>query len=307
MQRTRYGAWATSWTVAAVMIGGLASPARADGDDKPRAKLLDGKAMQVGNGIEVGVITQGGYTEYGSDNLGLTPAVQGLVLRDRNGITARMAIGLIVAVAGAMAQSGPKSVESKSYRSGDYIITETKTTYYSEAEKAEMAKATSDSIDGLFSAPYSDFELHLFSRDRFGYGDASGYKLNMMVGSGDSIAFETGLGFGKVTSTVDAGGVPTNLTYKYFGMPFRASMVAGPVRLALTYEWNWLKYGIEDSERQLIMNADGVGASSQTTSHPWHLDASTLLFKRLTLTGGVTTQTLERHKLGYFASAGIFF
>ncbi len=306
MERTRCGSWATAWAVAATLVGGFAAPVHADDRDKPRAKLLDGKAMQVGNGIEIGVITQGGYTEYGSDNLGLTPAVQGLVLRDRNGITARMAIGLVIAIAGAAAQSGPKSVESNSYRSGDYIITETRTTSYSEAEKAEMAAATSKSIDGLFSAPYSDFELHLFSRDRFGYGDASGYKLNMMVGSGKLIAFETGLGFGKVNSTVDAGGVPTTLTYKYFGMPLRASVVAGPVRLALTYEWNWLKYGIEDSERQLIMNTDGT-ASSQTTSHPWHLDASTLLFKRLTVTGGVTTQALERHKLGYFASAGVFF
>jgi hypothetical protein len=131
MERIRLG----DWTVAAVMIGGLASPARADDGGTPRARMIDGKAMQVGNGIEVGVITQDGFTEYGSDNLGLTPAVQGLVLRDRNGITARMVIGLIVAVAGAMAQSGPKSVERKSYRSGDYLVTETTTTYYTEAER----------------------------------------------------------------------------------------------------------------------------------------------------------------------------
>lgn len=53
-----------------------------------------------------------------------------------------MVIGLVIAIAGAVAKSGPKSVESKSYVSGDYLVTETTTTYYSEAEKAEMRART---------------------------------------------------------------------------------------------------------------------------------------------------------------------
>ena len=286
-------------TIAAV-LGGTAHA------DKKRAKLVDGKAIQEGVGLELGVIVQAGQSEYASNNLGIAPNVQGLVIRDRNGVTSRMAIGLLVAIAGAMAQSGPKSVESKSYRSGDYIITETKTTYYSEAEKAEMARNTEKSIDGLFSAPYADFELHLYSRDRFGRGDTSGYKLNMLIGSGDTYAFETGLGFGGVTSLVEHDGMPTRVRYSYLGMPFRVSAAAGPVRIALTYEWNWLDYGVEGADRQLGMDMDGV-AATRTTSHPWHLDMSTLLFKRISLTGGVTTQVLRKYELGFYATAGLFF
>jgi hypothetical protein len=298
----------SSWLVIAAITTGLGSPAYADDDDdKPRPKLIDGRGIQFGNGIELGAIMQGGYTEFGSNNLGLSPNVQGLVLRDRNGITSRMVIGLLIAVAGALAQSGPKSVESKSYRSGDYIVTETTTTYYSEAEKAEMSRATSDSVDGLFSAKYADFELHLFSRDRFELGDASGYKLNMLIGgeAGSTFGVETGLGFGKVNSIVNSGGMPVRIDYKYLGMPFRLTAVAGPLRFALTYEWNWLKYGIEDTDRQIVMGENGV-ASTQTASHPWHFEASTLLLKRIAVSGGVTAQTLQT-KVGYFASAGIFF
>jgi hypothetical protein len=287
------------------LIAALAQPALAD--DKPRAKLVDGRAIQEGVGIEIGAIYQGGATEFASNNLGLQPNVQGLVLRDRNGATARMAFGVLVAIAGALAQSGPKSVESKTYRSGDYIIRETKTTYYSEAEKAEMREATSKSIDGLFSARYADFELQLYSRDLFERGDVSGYKLNMLIGTGgDSFAFEAGMGFGKANAIVDDGGMPTRIDYSYFGMPFRASLVTGPLRFALTYEWNWLKYGVEDEERQRIVEMDGT-TSTRTASHPWKLDVSTLLLKRIAVSGGITTQVLKHHELGYFASAGIFF
>jgi hypothetical protein len=237
--------------LALVLLAGLTRPVRADEADRPtRRPLVDGQLRQAGIGIELGVIVGRGATEYGVPSADLAPAVEGLVLRDRNGMSSRMVIGLLVAVAGAMAQSGPKSVESHSYRSGDYLVTETTTTYYSEAEKAEMREATSRSIDGLFAAPYSDMELHLFSRDRFGRGQASGYHLNFFVGSGKRVAFETGFGFGKVTSLVDgAGGAQTRVAWKYLEMPLRISTVAGPARLALTYEWNWLKYGVEDGER----------------------------------------------------------
>lgn len=268
---------------------------------------FDGKLRQDGLGIEVGAIVQGGRTEYASNNLGLNPTAQGLVLRDRNGMSSRMVIGLLIAIAGAMAQSGPKSVERKSYISGDYVVTETKTTYYSEEEKAQMRANTSKTIDGVFATKYSDMELQLYSRDRFGFGDSSGYKINFMIGAGDSIAFEGGFGFGKVESMVDVAGVPTKLTYKYLGMPLRLSKAAGPVRVGLTYEWNWLKYGTEDEDRQLHMdeNANQVAA---VTSHPWHLDLSTVAFKRVSLMVGATAQEIKKPtKLGYFLQAGVMF
>jgi len=268
---------------------------------------FDGKLAQDGLGIEVGAIVQGGRTEYASNTLGLNPTAQGLILRDRNGMSSRMVIGLLIAIAGAMAQSGPKSVERKSYVSGDYIVTETTTTYYSEAEKAQMRENTSKTIDGVFATKYSDMELQLYSRDRFGFGDASGYKINFMIGAGDSVAFESGFGFGKVESMVDVAGVPTKLTYKYLGMPVRLSMAAGPVRVGLTYEWNWLKYGTEDEERQLHMD-DKMNQVASVTSHPWHLDLSTVAFKRVALTVGATAQEIKKPtKLGYFVQAGVMF
>ncbi len=268
---------------------------------------FDGTLRQDGLGIEVGAIMQGGRTEYASNTLGLNPTAQGLILRDRNGMSSRMVIGLLIAIAGALAQSGPKSVESKSYVSGNYLVTETTTTYYSEAEKAQMRENTSKTIDGVFSTKYSDMELQLYSRDRFGFGDSSGYKINFMIGAGDSLAFEGGFGFGNVESMVDVAGVPTKLTYKYLGMPFRLSKAAGPVRVGLTYEWNWLKYGTEDSDRQLHMD-DKMNQVAAVTSHPWHLDMSTVAFKRVTLMVGATAQEIKKPtKLGYFLQAGVMF
>jgi hypothetical protein len=152
----------TAWALTAAVA--LLAPAPVSADGRP---LIDGRAIQNGTGIELGVLTESGHTEYGSNDNDLSPSVQGLLIRDRNGVTARMAIGLIIAVGSALAQSGPKSVESKTYRQGDYIVTETTTTYYSEAEKAEMRAQTDRSIDGLFSARYSDFELAR-QRDRLG-------------------------------------------------------------------------------------------------------------------------------------------
>lgn len=89
---------------------------------------MDSRPLQNGIGIEVGAIVNTGMSEYGDDHADIAPQAQGLVIRDRNGMTSRMVIGLLIAVAGALAQSGPKSIESKSYVSGDYLITETTTT-----------------------------------------------------------------------------------------------------------------------------------------------------------------------------------
>jgi hypothetical protein len=295
--------------VAATLLVGTVQPGWADDDDsdKAHAGFVDGRAIQEAKGIEVGAIMMGGHSELASNQVGLSPNAQGLFIRDRNGMTSRMVIGLLVAVAGALAQSGPKSVESSSYRSGDYIVTETKTTYYSEAEKAEMTKATNDTIDGLFNARYSDFELDVFSRDRFERGDASGYKINMLIGDGSGgWSYEAGLGFGKVDSMVDHMGTPVRVDWSYFGMPFRVAYAKGPLRFALTYEWNWLKYGVNKQDRLLHYDTQG-DPTVVATSHPWHFDVSTLLMKRIAISGGVTTQVAAEHQLGYFAQAGVFF
>jgi hypothetical protein len=286
---------------------GLIRTAAADG-------LISGKPIQHGIGIEVGVIANVGMSEYGDDHGDIAPNTQGIVIRDRNGMTSRMVIGTLIAVAGALAQSGPKSVESRSYVSGNYLITETTTTYYSEEEKAQMRENTSKAVSGLFAARFSDFELHLYSRDRFGRGDTSGYKVNFFVGDGDDkMGFETGFGFGAANSLVDdeTHGM-TNVKYKYLGMPFRVTRLIGPLRASLTYEWNWLKYGLKGSEERFVRPetnpmGDPTGRNVVTTgSHPWHVDVSTTILKRVAVSGGVTAQTL-RPELGYYATAGFFF
>ncbi len=275
--------------------------------DKP----IDGRPIQTGIGIEVGAIVNAGMSEYGDDYANLAPQAEGLFIRDRNGTSARMVIGLVIAIAGAVAASGPKNIESKSYRSGDYIVTETKTTYYSEEEKAEIRANTNKAIDGLFNARYSDFELHVYSRDRFGRGDTSGYKVNFLVGNGsEKLGFEAGMGFGKADSLVTDASGPTRVRWKYFGMPFRVTGLLGPVRASLTYEWNWLKYGLEDDERFVHTVMDPTTSTEMrevvSGSHPWHVDLSVALLKRVAITGGITAQTL-RPELGYYATAGIFF
>lgn len=281
-----------------VMLGWLAQSATAGG-------FIDGEVLQHGSGIELGALAQTGATEYAALDAGLQPDVHGLVLRDRNGITARWVFGLVVALGSAVAQSGPKSVTSTSRDEGNYRITTTTTTYYSDAEKAEMTAQANDSIDGLFDAPYSDFELHVFARDRFGAGNASGYKANLLIGTGKSIAFETGIGFGSVDSIVDAGGTPTRVSYRYFGMPVRLSTVVGPLRMALAFEWNWLSHGVSAEDQQVHLGADGM-MEVRTANHPFKFELSTLLLKRIAVSGGITAQRLKPD-LGYTVSAGLYF
>jgi len=294
-----------AWLVILAISGGLAPPAVAD--EPPKARFVDGRQLQEGFGIEVGAIVAGGHSEFASNNLGLSPSVQGLVIRDRNGISSRMVIGLVLTIASAIGQSGPKSVSTRTYTSGNYRVTETTTTYYSEAEKAQMRENSSKAIGGLFSAKFSDFELYLFSRDRFNQGDASGYKVNFYIGDGSgSVGFESGFGFGRVNSIVEQDGMPVRIDYKYLGMPFRLSGVIGPVRAAFIYEWNFLRYGIENPERQLQTSMDGT-VSTTTSSHPWKLDVSAIVAKRFSVMGGVTTQLLKSPKLGYYASVGFVF
>jgi hypothetical protein len=302
-------------TLSLALLATSSGVAFADDDDGPTHKtgLFDGNLRQDGLGIEVGAIVQSGRTEFASNNLGLSPMSQGLVLRDRNGMSARMVIGLLIAVAGALGSSGVKSQSSRSYVQGDYVVTETTTTYYSEEEKRQMRENNAKAVAGVFSTKYSDMELQLYSKDRFGLGESSGYKVNFYIGAGDKFAFESGFGFGVVDSVVNNTGAPVKLTYKYLGMPFRVSTVyKNAVRIGLTYEWNWLKYGVEDTDRQLHTPVDSMGnpgpmEEARVTSHPWHLDLSTVMLKRVSLAGGITAQQIQKPNLGFFLQAGVMF
>jgi hypothetical protein len=77
--------------------------------------IEDGLALEHGMAIEIGGIAQSGYSEYASPVGGITPELQGLVLRDRNGLVARSFFGLLISLATAARESGPKSVDTRVY------------------------------------------------------------------------------------------------------------------------------------------------------------------------------------------------
>lgn len=281
------------------MVGGWAGTAMAQG------VLEDGEVLLNGFTQELGGIVYAGPSEFSLPELDLHPNVQGLYWRDRNGMVTRVTAGIIIAVGSALAQSGPKSVESNSYQSGNYIITETRTTYYSEAEKAEMRAATASTIDGLFSTRNAEAELQVFARDRFGRGDASGFKLNMVLGGGGRYwAFETGMGFGIVDSLMTVGTAKHSLRYEYLGMPFRLGIGFSKFRALLQVDWNWLAYGDDPLEKTL---PDGT-IEHRIVRHPLTAAIQAAIFGRVGLSGGVTMPSASKASApGYFLSAGLRF
>lgn len=269
--------------------------------------IEDGLALEHGMAIEIGGIAQSGYSEYASPVGGITPELQGLVLRDRNGLVARSFFGLVIALATAVRESGPKSVSSRTYDSGDYRVTETRTTYYSEAEKAQIRKEGSESIDGLFSMRNSEFELQVYSRDRFGRGDASGYKANFLVGDGSkTMVFEAGVGFGDVDSTVSKNGMDYAVNHKYFGVPLRLSGAISKIRWSAAFEWNWLSHGLTAAERAPTLGMDGITRMT-VAPNPLHLDVQAAVLGRLYVSGGVTFPSVKQFDHGYRLSAGLRF
>ena len=269
--------------------------------------IEDGLALQQGMAIELGGIMQSGYSEYASPVAGITPGLQGLVLRDRNGLVARSVFGLLIALATAARESGPKSVDTRVYDSGNYRVTETRTTYYSEAEKAQIRQEGSDSIDGLFSMQNSEFELQVYSRDRFGRGDASGYKANFLVGDGSkTMVIEAGLGFGDVDSTVSKNGMPYAINHKYFGVPLRISGAISKFRWSAAFEWNWLSHGLTETESTPSLGMDGITRVT-VAPNPLHLDVQAAVLGRLYVSGGVTFPSVKQTDHGYRLSAGLRF
>jgi hypothetical protein len=183
----------------------------------------------------------------------------------------------------------------------------TRTTYYSEAEKAQIRKEGSDSIDGLFNMRNSEFELQVYSRDRFGRGDASGYKANFLVGDGSrTMAFEAGLGFGDVDSTVSKNGMAYAINHRYFGVPLRLSGAISKIRWSAAFEWNWLSHGLTAADRTPTLGMDGITRMT-VAPNPLHLDVQAALLGRLYVSGGVTFPSVKQFDHGYRLSAGLRF
>ena len=249
-----------------------------------------------------------GNSQYASSELDATPEVFGVVLRDRHGLTARLIAGIIVAAGAAARASGPKKIESRTYRQGNYRITETKTTYHSQAEKDEIARNANKTIDGLFGVPLADFELELYGRNRFGVGDSVGYKLNVLFGGGgkkSAIAWEIGFGWGNVDSRFDADGTEYAIDHKYFGMPIRFMYATRLFLIRATWEWNWLAHGVDDEERVPTLDMNDNVTKMTIGHHPLHLDVQAAFFGRIYGEAGVTM--VRKKKLGYHVSAGMRF
>ncbi len=282
----------------------------------------DGQAMQDAIAIELGLIGHVGQSEYAFHNGGSAPNVQGIVIRDRNGWTGRAVLSVLVMLVARVGMTGPRtmSYDDTSSRS-DYadtcghlsnpsgcsytVTTTTTTTTFNLASKEELERGASAAVSGLFGMQYSDFELHLFSRNGLLGGDASGFKMNAFVGRGERTGVEIGFGLGEVTSYVEYEGAQARINYSYLAFPIRLSRVVGPLRWALTYEWNLLGYGGDTGFES--MDEEGLPLA-HNGSHPLKLDASGVVLGRLSVTGGVTAQRFYRpNELGAYGSVGFRF
>lgn len=275
--------------------------------------LEHGEVLNGGAAFELGAIGHIGRGEFSlsTKNSTINPNAYGVVLRDRNGFSARIVAGLLIAVASGIAQSGPKSVETESRIVGDYKITKTTTTYYSEAEKAAMRESAMQSIDALMGADVADFELQIFGKDQFGYGDSSGYKMNMIFGGKpkDAFNFQVGMGWGSVNSTVMQDGIAHRLEQDYFGMPFRFVGATSLFAWSLTWEWNWLAHS--DKRNQDIeidpMLPPPTDLVHQVGSHPLSFELETAILGRLYIRGAAVLPNFAKFTPGYRFSAGMRF
>ncbi len=269
--------------------------------------LEDGGSIGTGFAIEVGAVQYLGFSEFASTVEGLTPNAQGLVLRDRHGATARVIAGTLIVVAAAFAASQPKSVESRSYRSGKYIVTETTTTYRSPAEREAIMASAAGGASAVFFSDLADFELEAFGRDRYGYGDSSGYKLNMLFGGGSNkLYFEAGFGWGFVDSLVRKGGESYEIEQSYYGIPFRIGGAISKLNWTATWEWNWAGY--KEGLKTEAGEPDNQGVRHLEVAHsPLRLEGQIGLFGRIYAQGGVVFPSVKKLDLGYRLSAGFRF
>lgn len=289
----------------------LASPTAGWADkDRSRANpfLEDGESLAQGYAIELGMIYNYGQSEFSSVDDNITPAAHGFVLKDRNGTTARVIMSTIIILGAAFAAASPKKVETETKRSGNWIVTKTTTTYRSPAEQQAIMAGAAGAASGLFLTPMAEFELEVYGRDRFGFGDSGGYKMNMLFGGGDpSLYMEAGLGWGDVDSVVEHEGQTVELDHSYFGMPLRIGGAVSKLHWSATLEWNWIAK--KTPERQLEMQSSG-NLGAKVGHHPFRLDGQMALFGRVYAKAGVIIPKLTQWKnfeYGYQTSFGFRF
>ncbi len=265
----------------------------------------DARSLLMNYSATAGVFVVGGGSDISGWRVGskISPFGMGFRYQERNGFITGTTLGILRMFAGAMAASGPKSVESWDEGNTRY----TRTTYYSQAEKQAISAAAANSAARMFASPHQGFDLEIYSRNVG--GDASGYRLNMILGGFEMFRgyalLDLGFGWGSVTAAAADEGKYLITNWSYVGMPFRFSYAAGPVVIFGQWDWNWL--GHTRSEKYKATPAKGTTTTLNTAGFPLRVGASTAIFGRLYLEAVAMTPSVTSGAFGFSATAGARF
>jgi hypothetical protein len=286
--------------LAATLGTPLSTPAHASG---PYEGFGDaGMSLLHGRWMSISPFIGGGASQLGDTDAGYDPTAIGLRYYERKGFITGVMFALMNTVAGSMAASSPKSVNT--YRSGNWIVTET--VYRSEAEKQQMLADTAAASEAMMNAEDQSFELEIYSTSLPGGGEVSGYKLNMSFGIeiAEAVMLDVGMGFGSVDARMIRDDRQGKVHLSYFGMPFRLNVAGGPFLFYFAWDWNWL--GDWTGHGPEIVDEATRYKRRSTWSH-LELGVQTVLFDRLLVQAGVTTPTIDSADFGYRASVGLRF
>lgn len=269
----------------------------------------DARALLNGYSLTASAVYEGGATDYSAfrSSYAIAPRGVGIRYTERNGLIsgtlAGVLVGLVIAAGGVAKASGPKKVETWETDTRRY----TKTTMYSEDEKAAINQRTSSTASGaggaFIGSPTQSLDVVLYSRNLG--GDVSGYHASLTFFSflaTETSRLDLGLMFGSVETATQRDGKNLLTGARSLGIPMRYNQVLGPVLTYLHFDWNWL--GMREPSPHL----EGKTTLSQDVRNmPWRLGASAAIFHRLYLDVAATTPRLMSGDLGFSASVGARF
>ncbi|TNF30169.1 MAG: hypothetical protein EP329_14140 [Deltaproteobacteria bacterium] len=243
-----------------------------------------------------------GPSQLGRASQGLDPRVVGLRYSERKGHVTGVFFALLNSVAGGLAASSPKSVET--WREGNYIVT--RTTYRSEAEKQEMLRQTQEANDAMLAAEDQSADFEVYMTRLPGGGEVSGFKLNMFFGAAlsDSVMLDIGMGFGSATSRFERDGRQTAMQFSYWGMPLKLNVAAGPMLIWFQWDWNWLGTWTDHSPGE---RSTATTYQRHNTGSHLELGVTTVVLERLMVQASVTTPEIDSLEFGFRASVGLRF
>lgn len=312
-ERPRRGGWARLAALCTGLGVLAAMPAQASDGNlffEDGASLLQGYSVMGGAFVEGG----GGELSGWKYDHPLRPTGYGFRYYERNGFITGTIAAIAIAVGGGMAAAGPKRVET--WESGGYRYT--RTTYYSPAEKAAMAAATSAAAAGAFGSANQSFDLEIYTRQMG--GNSEGWRVNGMLfgvpfADGQGM-FDMGFGYANVKSAIGESGKYLISNYHYLGMPMRLSYAFGPFVTYAHFEWNWLghsdstDYNSKNNQTQGTVNGKPVSSALteiHTTGFPWRFGVQAALISRLYLEAALVTPNLTSGSFGGHATIGARF